>query len=140
MFSALSIEAALAFVTVSNVLRLVGLWLGYRLLVALYNISPFHPLYKFPGPRLAAASYLYEAWYDLIKVGKYTWEIKDMHDKYGMSFESDLAKSNKGILIKVLKGLLCASTRMSSTATTMTLSMRFIHQWATGYVISTHIS
>lgn len=128
MFSALSVEAALAFVTVNNVLRLAGLWLGYRLLLALYNISPFHPLYKFPGPRLAAASYLYEAWYDLVKVGRYSWEIKAMHDKYGMSFETDLARANEGIYLKMIKGLLCASTLMSFTVTTMTLLMRFIHQ------------
>jgi hypothetical protein len=85
MPSTFSIEGALAFATVSNGLRLLGLWLGYRLLLALYNISPFHPLYKFPGPKLAAASFLYEAWYDLILVGRYSWEIKAMHEKYGVS-------------------------------------------------------
>lgn len=85
MSSTLSLESALAFVTINNVLRLSGLWIGYRLLYALYNISPLHPLYKFPGPKLAAASFLYEAWYDLVKVGRYTREIKVMHEKYGMS-------------------------------------------------------
>lgn len=85
MSSTLSIEGALAFVTVTNALRFIGVWLGYRLLLAVYNTSPLHPLHKFPGPKLAAASYLYEAWYDLVKVGKYSWEIKAMHEKYGMS-------------------------------------------------------
>lgn len=84
MSSTSRIEAALDFVTIDSVIRLFGLWFGYRFLLALYNISPFHPLYKFPGPKLAAASFLYEAWYDLIKVGKYSWEIKAMHEKYGM--------------------------------------------------------
>ncbi|KAK8058154.1 hypothetical protein PG994_008602 [Apiospora phragmitis] len=42
------------------ILRLLGAWLAYRLLLALYNVSPFHPLYKFPGPRLAAATFIYE--------------------------------------------------------------------------------
>ncbi|KAB5566032.1 cytochrome P450 [Coniochaeta sp. 2T2.1] len=83
MSSTFSIDGVLALVTVNNTLRLFGLWLGYRLLLALYNISPFHPLYNFPGPRLAAASYLYEAWYDLAKAGRYSWEIKAMHEKYG---------------------------------------------------------
>lgn len=92
MSSTFSIDGALAFATVNNGLRLCGLWLGYRLLLALYNISPFHPLYKFPGPKLAAASYLYEAWYDLVKVGRYSWEIKAMHEKYGMSFKVELTK------------------------------------------------
>lgn len=36
----------------------------YRIALALYNISPFHPLAKFPGPKIAAASYVYEAYYD----------------------------------------------------------------------------
>jgi cytochrome P450 len=83
MSSTLSLDSALSFVTVENASRLLVLWLGYRLLLALYNISPFHPLYKFPGPKLAAASYLYECWYDMIKVGKYTHEIRAMHEKYG---------------------------------------------------------
>ncbi|KAH7024521.1 cytochrome P450 [Microdochium trichocladiopsis] len=56
---------------------------GYKVLVALYNISPFHPLSRFPGPRLAAAGYFYEAYYDWIRGGKYTQEIKRMHEKYG---------------------------------------------------------
>jgi hypothetical protein len=57
------------------------------MLLALYNVSPFHPLSKFPGPKLAAASYLYEAWYDLVLVGRYSWEIKAMHEKYGASLQ-----------------------------------------------------
>ncbi|KFA55616.1 hypothetical protein S40293_09678 [Stachybotrys chartarum IBT 40293] len=83
MSSKFGLEEAFAYATAKNALCLGGLWLCYRVLLALYNISPFHPLYKFPGPRLAAASYLYEAWYDLVKVGRYSWEIKTMHEKYG---------------------------------------------------------
>lgn len=64
---------------------IVGLWVAYRIAVALYNISPFHPLSRFPGPKIAAASYLYEAYYDWILVGRYGKEIKRMHDKYGAS-------------------------------------------------------
>jgi len=99
MSPTLSIDGALALVTVNNVLRLLGLWLGYRLLLAFYNISPFHPLYSFPGPKLAAASYVYEAWYDLVKVGRYSWEIKAMHEKYGMSIRCRASKVN---LVKLL--------------------------------------
>ncbi|KAL2179556.1 uncharacterized protein P884DRAFT_195125, partial [Thermothelomyces heterothallicus CBS 202.75] len=62
---------------------LVLLWIVYRIAVALYNISPFHPLSRFPGPKIAAASYLYEAYYDWILVGRYGKVIKRMHDKYG---------------------------------------------------------
>ncbi|KAK8100423.1 hypothetical protein PG999_010797 [Apiospora kogelbergensis] len=65
------------------ILRLLGLWLSYRLLLALYNVSPFHPLHRFPGPRLAAASFIYEFWYDFVQYGRYSQEIRRMHEIYG---------------------------------------------------------
>lgn len=64
---------------------LFTIWAVYRILRALYNISPLHPLYQFPGPKLAAMTLVYEAWYDLIRGGRYTREIQRMHDKYGES-------------------------------------------------------
>jgi cytochrome P450 len=38
---------------------------------------------KFPGPKLAAATYWYEFYYDIILGGKYIWKIKEFHEKYG---------------------------------------------------------
>lgn len=35
----------------------------------------YAPLAGFPGPRLAAATSWYEAWYDIVKVGQYTKKI-----------------------------------------------------------------
>ncbi|KUI53669.1 Trichodiene oxygenase [Cytospora mali] len=70
-------------ITISNAARLFGLWVLYQVLVALYNISPLHPLSRFPGPKLAAMTIAYEGYFDLIKVGRYSWEIKRMHEKYG---------------------------------------------------------
>jgi hypothetical protein len=93
MLSASSFQEVLSFVTVPNFILLSGLWLSYRVLLAVYNVSPFHPLSKFPGPKLAAASYLYEAWYDLVLVGRYSWEIKAMHEKYGTFLQRDHAVS-----------------------------------------------
>jgi hypothetical protein len=90
--SVFSIEGALALATLHNAFHFFGMWLGYRVLLALYNVSPLHPLHMFPGPKLAAASFLYEAWYDLVKGGRYCWEIKTMHDKYGMCFKISLAR------------------------------------------------
>ncbi|KAL6921196.1 hypothetical protein ACHAPO_006104 [Fusarium lateritium] len=66
-----------------SVITLVGVWFFYHVLVALYNISPFHPLSRFPGPKVAAASYLYEAYYDWWRVGRYGKVIRDMHERYG---------------------------------------------------------
>jgi len=41
------------------------------------------PLSKFPGPKLAALTLWYEFYYDVIRNGKYLWEIEKMHEKYG---------------------------------------------------------
>ena len=60
-----------------------ALWIGYRIAIALYNISPLHPLARFPGPKIAAASYLYEAYYDWLLVGRYGKVIARMHEQYG---------------------------------------------------------
>lgn len=54
----------------------------YRILLIFYRLS-FHPLAKFPGPKIAACTVLYEAYYDVIKEGRYIWKIKEMHEKYG---------------------------------------------------------
>lgn len=62
---------------------LVGAWIAFKIALAAYNISPFHPLYKYPGPKAAAFSYLYEGYYDLILVGRYTRRIQQMHERYG---------------------------------------------------------
>lgn len=61
----------------------VAAWLVYHLVQSLYNISPLHPLSSIPGPKLAAATYLSEFWFDVILLGKYTSEIGKMHEKYG---------------------------------------------------------
>jgi hypothetical protein len=48
----------------------------------IYNLY-FHPLSKFPGPKIAAITPLYEYYFDLFKHGMYIWEIEKMHAKYG---------------------------------------------------------
>jgi hypothetical protein len=53
----------------------------YLAVVRLY----FSPIAGFPGPKLAAASFWYEFYYDFWKSGKYIYEIKKMHEKYGKS-------------------------------------------------------
>lgn len=67
----------------STVIRLIGVYIAYSIIRALYNVSPFHPLSHIPGPKLAAATWLYECWFDLILGGMYTKEIQRMHEVYG---------------------------------------------------------
>jgi hypothetical protein len=55
----------------------------YVLGSAVYELY-FSPLSKFPGPKLAAVTRLYEMYYDLFKWGQYTFVIGKMHEKYGM--------------------------------------------------------
>ncbi|KAM0723251.1 hypothetical protein Q7P37_001452 [Cladosporium fusiforme] len=66
-----------------GILYLGLIWLSYRVALALYNVSPFHPLARFPGPKLAASTYLYEAYYDWWLVGRYGKVIARMHERYG---------------------------------------------------------
>lgn len=43
-----------------------------------------HPLAKFPGPKLAAITRYFEAYFDIVQNGQYTFKIAEMHKKYGM--------------------------------------------------------
>ena len=59
-----------------------SLILFYFAATVLYRLY-LSPIAKFPGPKLAAVSFWYEFYYDVIKRGRYTWEIGRMHRKYG---------------------------------------------------------
>ncbi|GIK05376.1 hypothetical protein Aspvir_009485 [Aspergillus viridinutans] len=43
----------------------------------------WHPLSRFPGPKLALIGPFCEFYYDVIKDGTFLWEIEKMHQKYG---------------------------------------------------------
>ncbi|KAJ5668037.1 uncharacterized protein N7477_006607 [Penicillium maclennaniae] len=64
------------------VLGLLALAVGYLISASIYNLF-FHPLRNFPGPKLAAATHIYEFYFDCIKSGKFIWEIQRMHEVYG---------------------------------------------------------
>ncbi|KAJ5697372.1 hypothetical protein N7488_011056 [Penicillium malachiteum] len=59
-----------------------ALLLVYGLRIIFYRLYS-HPLSSFPGPKIAAATFLYEFYYDVIRNGMYIWEIERMHEKYG---------------------------------------------------------
>ena len=59
-----------------------GFLVAYCVVGVIYRLY-FHPLAKFPGPRLAAATQWYEFYYDCIQFGQYTFKIGRLHEKYG---------------------------------------------------------
>lgn len=43
----------------------------------------FHPLVKFPGPRLAAITLWYKAYYDIVMDGGWSEHLEYLHATYG---------------------------------------------------------
>ncbi|PVH83062.1 cytochrome P450 monooxygenase [Cadophora sp. DSE1049] len=43
----------------------------------------FSPISHFPGPKLAALTYWYEFYYDLMQRGQFVFKIQELHDRYG---------------------------------------------------------
>ncbi|KAF2120489.1 cytochrome P450 [Lophiotrema nucula] len=62
----------------ASLFSLVG-WLLYR---ALYRLV-LSPIANVPGPKLAALTTLYAAYYDVYLPGQYVFKIKELHKKYG---------------------------------------------------------
>ncbi|KAL5414760.1 hypothetical protein PMIN04_008884 [Paraphaeosphaeria minitans] len=50
--------------------------------VAVYRLL-YSPIARFPGPRLAALTFWYEFYYDVVCTGRYSWRIQELHRKYG---------------------------------------------------------
>ena len=53
----------------------------------------FHPLARYPGPKLAGLTRLYEGYYDIVKKGQFLFKIDEMHKKYGSLLFSTLSTS-----------------------------------------------
>jgi hypothetical protein len=71
-------------------IRLFAIYAGisallYTVTLVVYRVF-LHPLAKFPGPKLAAATLWYEFYYDVVKRGQYTFKIKELHERYGTHF------------------------------------------------------
>ncbi|PYH89867.1 hypothetical protein BO71DRAFT_335672 [Aspergillus ellipticus CBS 707.79] len=54
----------------------------YTITLAIYRLY-LHPLRSFPGPRLAAFTFWYEFYYDVILGGQYTFQIRQLQEQYG---------------------------------------------------------
>ncbi|KAK2789450.1 hypothetical protein FQN53_001896 [Emmonsiellopsis sp. PD_33] len=60
----------------------VVLWTSYAVSVAVYRLY-FSPLAHIPGPKLAAVTRWYEAYYEIVLKGQYSFHIGKLHDIYG---------------------------------------------------------
>lgn len=60
---------------------LLGSVVTYGLVALVYRLH-FHPLSKFPGPRLAAITGFYEIYFALT-AGSFDEEIERLHEQYG---------------------------------------------------------
>lgn len=91
-------------------------YITYTIIHRLY----YNPLAKFPGPKLAAASWAYEIYYDLLSRPKtsYMYEIRRMHQIYGTSLSS--CGSTETVSSSPQQVRSSASTPVSSTSPTPT--------------------
>ena len=71
-----------------------ALYVGlHNIILVIYRLG-FSNLSSFPWPKVAAATYWYEFYYDWLKGGKYIFVIEEMHKQYG--------KSTEGFLLGIL--------------------------------------
>ena len=74
-----------AIATTLAVTLLAGL--AYYASILIYRLT-LHPLAGLPGPKLAGATLWYEFWFDVVKEGKYQFEIQRLH----MTYESPIIR------------------------------------------------
>ncbi|KAG8169495.1 hypothetical protein KVR01_000240 [Diaporthe batatas] len=81
---ALDIRIVTQYIGLRNIIVTLGpLYLTYWFCVFVYRIT-LHPLAKFPGPKLAGATFWYEFYYDVWPTRyRYMWKIEELHRKYG---------------------------------------------------------
>ncbi len=73
------------------VIAALASWLLYLLIGGVYRLY-FHPLAKFPGPKLAALTGWYEFYHDIIHRGMFIWKLQELHDLYGTPFHTLAAR------------------------------------------------
>jgi hypothetical protein len=61
---------------------IVGLLAAYTIYGAVWRLY-FSPISHIPGPKLAALTWWYEFYYDIILGGQYVFKTVELHKKYG---------------------------------------------------------
>jgi hypothetical protein len=79
--------------TILLVAALSTIWGGVRRLF-------LHPLAHIPGPRLAALTWWYEFYFDVIQPGQYVFKIQQLHKQYG----KPMAKGDSKAILNHLAG------------------------------------
>lgn len=94
------------------------LWF-YLCCLAIYRLY-LSPIAHIPGPKLAALTLWYEFYYDVIKRGKYTFKIAEMHEQYGTPLR--LRRSSPQLLTEQQDRLFVSiPTKFMSTIQTSTI-------------------
>jgi hypothetical protein len=57
-------------------------YISYKIITYIQRLY-FHPLSKFPGPKIAAASKLYEFYWDSYQHGRLWAKLPELHQRYG---------------------------------------------------------
>ena len=106
-------------VTVLSLLVVSILYFSYVTVYRLY----LSPIAHFPGPRLAAWTYWYEFWYDVVAEPEYTFKIGRLHKEYGMFFLRLMTRGTSLNDVKVLSSVLTLMRYMSLIPIFTTQSM-----------------
>ena len=81
---------------------LLGSALAYGLVTTIYRLR-IHSLSKFPGPRLAAITGLYELYFAAWGASSFNDEIERLHAEYGESVRMLFPQENESTLTEALK-------------------------------------